>query len=183
LTSSCDRNFTEQDRHIVTRRRFGLRNNLKCDGQQRVPGEHRNPIAKDFVTRGTPAAEIIVIHAREVIMHERIRVDAFERAGQGESILGLAMASFRCRETKDRPQSLASGEKTVAHRLVKRRRFDSRFRQIAVQGAVDLFLMGPQIGFQIHFMSANRIDAICSMLSEAEKAATDFPPIRLLLPA
>ena len=61
-------------------------------------------------------------------MHERICVDAFERTGQRKSILDLAMASFRCRKTKDRPQSLASGEKTVAHRLVKRRWFDSRFR-------------------------------------------------------
>ena len=80
------------------------------------------------MTRGAPAAEIIVIHARKIIVHERIGVDAFERAGQGKRNLGLAMASFcRC-ETKDRPQSLASGEKAVAHRFVKRRRFNGRFR-------------------------------------------------------
>src|SRR6266581_6127370 len=34
--------------------------------------------------------------------------------------------------------------------------------------------MGLEVGFQIHFMSANRIDATCSMLSEAEKALQIF---------
>jgi len=72
------------------------------------------------VTSRTPASEIIVIHAREIIVHQRVGVDAFERAGEGKRISDAAAASFGGRETKNRSQSLASGEKAVAHRLVKR---------------------------------------------------------------
>jgi len=94
-------------------------------------------------------------------VHERVRVDAFERAGEGKRISDAAAASFGGRETKNRSQSLPPGEKAVAHRLVKRCWFAVCLRQVAVERAVDLQLPGPKVGFQIHSMSANRIDATC----------------------
>src|SRR5580765_112903 len=108
-------------------------------------------------------------------------MDAFERASEGKRVFDFSAASFSGRKTKNRSQPFAPGEKAVAHRPVKRRRFRTRFRQIAIERAVDLFLPGSEISFQIHFTSADRIDAICSIPSEAEKAARDFPPIRLPL--
>ena len=88
-------------------------------------------------------------------------MDAFERAGEGKRISDAAAASFGGRETKGRSQSLAPGEKAVAHRLVKRRWFAVRLRQIEIECAVDLYLPGSEVGFQIHSISANRIDATC----------------------
>jgi len=63
-----------------------------------------------------------------------------------------AATSFRRGQTKNRSQSLTSGKKTVSHRLVERGGFRTRFRQVAVQRAVDLFLTGPKIFFEVHGM-------------------------------
>ena len=98
------------------------------------------PFAKNFVAGGTSSPKVVVVHAREIIVHQRVGVDAFERAGEGKRISDAAAASFGGRETKNRSQSLASGKKTVPHRLVERSGFRTRFRQVAIQRAVDLFL-------------------------------------------
>ena len=64
-------------------------------------------------------------------------------------------------ETQNRSQSFTSGEKTVPHRLVERSGFRTRFGQIAIQRAVDLFLASLVDIFEIHGMEA---DAGCSIL-------------------
>ena len=46
-----------------------------------------------------------------------------ERAGEGERVFDFSAASFSGRKTENRSQSFASGEKAIAHRPVKRRRF------------------------------------------------------------
>ncbi len=83
-------------------------------------------------------------------MHERIRVDAFKRAREGKRVADLTPTSFSGRKAKNRSQPFAAGEKTVAHRLVKRRWFDVRLRQIVVERPVNLLSAGPEIRFQIH---------------------------------
>ena len=158
LASRRDCDLAQQDRHVIAWRRLRGRNNFKRDCQQRVSSEHGDAVAEDFVTRGTPAPEIIVIHAREIIVHQRVSVDAFQRAGEGKGILHFPPASFSCREAKNRSQSFAAGEQAVAHRLVKCFWFGVRFRQIAIKRVVDFFLPGSEIRFQIHF----DLDVDCS---------------------
>jgi hypothetical protein len=99
---------------------------------------------------GAAAPEIVVIHARKIIMHQRIGVDAFDGTGQRKRVVDVATTSFSRGKTKDRPQSFASGKKTVPHRLVERDRFRTRFRQIPIKRAVDHFLPGSKILFEIH---------------------------------
>jgi hypothetical protein len=94
--------------------------------------------------------EIIVVHAGKVIVHERVGVDAFERAGERERIIDAAATSFGRGEAKNRSQSFPTSEKTVTHRLVKCCRFRIRPGQISVQRAVDLSLAAAKICFQIH---------------------------------
>jgi len=79
-------------------------------------------------------------------------MDAFDRAGEGEGVIDGAATCFRRGQTKNRSQSLTSGKKTVSHRLVERGGFRTCFRQVAVQRAVDLFLTGPKISFEVHGM-------------------------------
>ena len=94
-------------------------------------------------------------------MHQRIGVDAFDGTGKGKGRIDVAATGFSRGEAKDRPQSLASSKKTVPHRFVERNRFRSRFRQIPVKRAVDHFLAGPKILFEIHGAEA---DTECSIL-------------------
>jgi hypothetical protein len=77
-------------------------------------------------------------------------VDAFERAGEGERVFDFSAASFSGRKTENRSQSFASGEKTVAHRFVKRRWFPTRFRQITIEGVVDPLLTRSKVLSQVH---------------------------------
>ena len=95
------------------------------------------------MARRSATPEIVIIHAGKIIVHQRIGVDAFDGAGEGECVIDVAATSFRRGQTKNRSQSLASGKKTVSHRLVERGGFRTRFRQVAIQRAVDLFLTGP----------------------------------------
>src|SRR4029453_6717740 len=120
-------------RHIIALRRLRGRNNLKRDCQQRVSSKHGDAVAENFVTSRTPASEIIVIHAREIIVHQRVSVDTFQCAGEGKAIPDFSPASFSGREAKNRAQSFATGEKAVAHRLVKRYWLRARLRQIAIR--------------------------------------------------
>ncbi len=94
-------------------------------------------------------------------MHQRIGVDAFDGTGEGKGGIDFAATDFSRGEAKDRPQSFASGKKTVPHRLMERDRFRTRFRQIPIKRAVDHFLAGPKILFEIHGAEAA---AECSIL-------------------
>ncbi len=56
---------------------------VEGEGQQRVTGEDRGGIIIGFVEGGPAAAQIAVVHRRQVLVDQRIAVDAFERrAGQ-----------------------------------------------------------------------------------------------------
>ena len=94
-------------------------------------------------------------------MHQRIGVDAFDGAGEGKGVIDVAATGFSRGEAKDRSQSFASGKKTVPHRLVERAGFVVAFGKIAIKRAVDHFLAGPKILFEIH---GAKVAAGCSIL-------------------
>src|SRR6266550_1542281 len=104
------------------------------------------------MARGAAAPEIVIIHTGKIVVYQRIGVDAFHGAGERKGVIDVAPTSFSRGETQNRSQSFASGKKTVSHRLVERSGFGLCFRQITIQRAVDLFLAGPEIFFEIHRM-------------------------------
>src|SRR5439155_16912661 len=104
-------------------------------------------VDEHFVAGGADSAEIIIIHAEKIIMDERVGVYAFQREGERKCVINATATSFGCGETKNRSQSFAAGEQTVTHRLVERGRLRTRFRQIAVQRAIDFSLPRPKIVF------------------------------------
>ena len=98
----------------------------------------------------TTASEIIVIHARKIIVYQRVGVNAFKRTRERKRIIDLAAASFSGSQAQNRPQTFAAGKQTVAHSPVKRRGLSVRLGQIAVQRAVDQLLASDEIVFEIH---------------------------------
>src|SRR5205823_12763411 len=102
-----------------------------------IPGENGDTVAENFVAGRTAAAEIVIVHAREIIVDEGIGVDAFHRAGERKRIFDLAAARLRRRQTKNRPQPFSTGEQTVANRLVNRGRPDVLFWKISIQRSID----------------------------------------------
>ena len=64
------------------------------------------------------AAEIVVVHRRQIVVNERVGVDALDSAGEGHGV-GFLSAAGRCRrEQNGGAHPLAAGEERVAHRLV-----------------------------------------------------------------
>ncbi len=112
------RQLPDQGGHPVPRRCLRLGENFKSDGQERVAREDSDAFAKNFVTCGAPAAQVVVVHAGEVVMNEGIGVDAFHGAGGGEGVFGKAAAEFRGREGEGGAQALAPCKKAISHRLV-----------------------------------------------------------------
>ena len=77
--------FTEDFAKIITLRALDLGGNLERNGQQRVTGQDGNAVAKNLVAGRAAAAEVVVVHAGEIVMDERIGVDAFDGAGEREA--------------------------------------------------------------------------------------------------
>src|SRR5206468_1973145 len=120
------------------------------DRQQSVSSQHGNPIPEHFVAGRPTTPEIVVVHTGKIIVHERVGVNAFERAGERERDIDVAATSFGRGETKNRSQSFSTRKKTVTHRLVERGRLRIRLRQVPVQCAIDQLLASGKIRFEIH---------------------------------
>ena len=69
---------------------------------KRVAGEDRGRLVKGLVHGRAAPAQVVVIHRRQIVMHERVAMHAFERASGVERGL-LAHAEQVC--------ATASGEK------------------------------------------------------------------------
>ena len=95
-----------------------LGQNFKRDREQRVAREDGDAVTEDFVASGAAAAEIVIVHARQIVVHERVGVDALHGAGERHGCGNFAAACFSRREAQDRAKSLAAGEEAVTHRLV-----------------------------------------------------------------
>ena len=132
-------------------RRLRTRNDFERDRQQRVAREDCDAVPENFVARRATSAEIVVVHAREIVVDERIGVDAFHRAGERQRVVDLAATRFGRSEAKNRPQTFSAREQTVSHRLVNRRRSHVLLRQISIERAINRLLPGLEISFQIHF--------------------------------
>src|SRR2546429_32028 len=70
------------------------------------------------MVRQFAAAIVVIIHRRQIVVDERIRVNAFHRARQRHSVLVFPSAGFGCRQAQGWTNSFASREKGVTHRFV-----------------------------------------------------------------
>jgi len=90
--------------------------------QQAVARQHRHGLPIDLVVGRAAAAEIVIVHTREVIVDQRVGVDTFDGAGPGQSVR-LPTACGPCRgEAKDRSEAFSAGQEAVAHGLVNQPR-------------------------------------------------------------
>jgi len=58
--------------------------------QQAIAGQRRDRFAINLVIGGTPASQIVVVHAGQIVMHQRIGVDHFDCAGEAQRGLSRA---------------------------------------------------------------------------------------------
>ena len=113
----------------IERRRGGQRGtvgvrrtsqHLEGEGLQRVPGQHGHRLSKSDVDTGAPPALRVVIHAGQVVVDERIRVDQFDRRRRRKGLLRRSPHRFRRCHRQQRPEPLAARKNEVPHGAVER---------------------------------------------------------------
>jgi len=104
--------------------------------EKRVPGQDRDRLPERDMDGGAPTALDIVVHAGQVVVHQRIRVDELDGRRERERTLGRRTHGLCGCECKRRPQTLASWEKQVPHRCVEVLRRGAGFRQGTLQHGV-----------------------------------------------
>ena len=85
--------------------------------QQRVAGEDRGGIVESLVQGRPAAAQIAVVHRRQVVMNQRIAVDAFERGAGQQRGFARNAEHGRALDHQERPQPFSAAEARIAHRV------------------------------------------------------------------
>ena len=100
-------------RRIVMGGRVG--ENIERIGEQAVAGEDRGRLVIGLVDRGTSAPQIVVVHRRQVIVHQRIAMDHLQRTGGAHGGFGGDVEQGRGLKRQERPQALAATQRCMAH--------------------------------------------------------------------
>ena len=90
---------------------------LEGEREQRVTGQDRGPLVEGLVDGRPAAAEIVVVHGRQVVVNQRIAVYAFERRRDLERGLCRDAEQARAFERQEGPQALAAAERGQPHGL------------------------------------------------------------------
>ena len=61
--------------------------NLEGESEQSIAGKDRRRLVEGDMHGGPSAAQRIVVHGWQIVMHERVAMDAFERAGYGKRVV------------------------------------------------------------------------------------------------
>ena len=105
---------------------LGLVGQLEGQGKQRVPGEHRDAFTVNDVIRRHAPTQIVVVHPRQIVVDQRVGVDALDGGAEDQRVAGPAAARLCCGHAKDRPKSFTTRKHRVAHRLMQRLRLCRR---------------------------------------------------------
>ena len=78
----------------------------KASVKQSVAGQDGDAFAEDLVIGRLAAAQIVVIHGRQIVVDEGIGVDALDGASQRQGSVQRAAAGLRRRQAKRRARTL-----------------------------------------------------------------------------
>lgn len=129
--------------------------------EQRIAGEERGRFVELFVRGGTAAAEVIVVHARQVVVDERVGVEALDRDSCGEWIRRLAGARrYRLKELVGREhehgtEAFSTGRERVAHRGVEAGGTGRRGREVEVETLFDAGDVAFEFGGEVHRVASS----------------------------
>ena len=140
----------EDSAQRVAARGLGAGGNLEGDGEERVARKNGDSFPEGLVASGAAAAEIVIIHARQIVVHERVGMNAFDGAGERQSGFGLATTGLRGGEAEDGTEALAAGEEAVAHRLMNGGGADGGGGQEALERALHCGAPGAEVFGQGH---------------------------------
>ena len=111
---------------------------LERQSVKAVAGEHRLGLAKGLVHRRLAAAQVGIVHARQIVVDQRIDVDRLDRAADAKRALAVDREQPRRGHGEQRAEPLAAADRAVPHRLVERFAAVAGRRQEAAEEIVDV---------------------------------------------
>src|SRR5579885_1696203 len=149
---------------------------LEGVGKEAVAAQRGHRLAEHLVAGGTAVPEVIVVHAGEVVVDERIVVNHLDGASKTHRPLRSAADRLARGERKDGAQALSAAEQTVAHRLEKTAVGSGRFGNHLGESAFNQRGALLQIAIELkHFptgySSAARVEEIPARAGRRRKTA------------
>ena len=90
---------------------------LESERVQRVADENRRCLIVRDVHGGAAATKVVIVHGRQVVMHERIGVNHLDRRGDRVDLRRFEMQEFAARIGEQRSDALAPIQERVAYGL------------------------------------------------------------------
>jgi hypothetical protein len=99
-----------------------FRKDLKRERKQGIACQDGNGFAEFFVGRRLTAAQVVVIHGRQIVVDERVGVNHLDRHGRRERVGVVAPGGLRSEHDQERPKPFARREETIAEGFHEPRR-------------------------------------------------------------
>ena len=94
---------------------FRARQHVEGERQQGVAGENRGRLIEGLVHGRLAAPRVVIVHRRQVVVHQRIAMQQFDRAAGIERAVMRRAEQRRGLGHQKRAQPLAAAERGVAH--------------------------------------------------------------------
>src|SRR5690606_18544180 len=117
--------------------RGGIGHQLECKRQQRIAGEDGGRFVILAMQRRTAAAEIVIVHGRQIVMHEAVSVHAFDCARGAQQGAFVGVEDPPGFEREERTQPLAATESSVPNGVQQARLRPLLTGQEPVEGGMD----------------------------------------------
>ena len=89
---------------------LGPRQHVESKGEQPVAGQDRGRLVELLVRGGPAAAEIVVVHRRQVVMHQRVAVHELDGGAGHQRMLALDAEQRGRLDRQKGPQPFAAAE-------------------------------------------------------------------------
>lgn len=104
--------------------------------EQGVSGEQGDGFVEDLVAGRFAAAQIGIVHAGQVVVDQRVGVQAFDGDGGGQRVV-FRGGDFKGRKEEDGADAFAAGAEAVGHRAVQERRAHGFAGDVALKCVFD----------------------------------------------
>ena len=104
---------------VVGRKTTGLENETESLRLHGIPGQDSQGFAVDLMVGGLSAAQIVVVHAGQVFVDQRIIMHKLQGAGIGQGQMPVNAAQTGKLQRQHRADALSAGQEAVADRLLK----------------------------------------------------------------
>ena len=94
---------------------FRPRQNVEGKGEEAVAGQDGGCFVIGLVGGRPSAPQIVIVHGRQVVMHQRIAVDEFECGAGHQGLRARHAEQARRLDHQERAKTLAAAQAAIAH--------------------------------------------------------------------